>query len=402
MSKRLEFGYLPNGEVVYEYELSNEDITVHILSYGAIIKDFIVKSLNRNIVLGYDTLQDYLQGTAYLGATVGRVANRISGARTEINGVEYTWTPNNGPNLLHSGAESLSFINWAQKDRDDLVKLEKALALGPVWHDNSQTKQEENTLILGATLDSDGFPGVLDVTLFIRLEGTALHLSYAYETSENSVVNITGHSYFNLNGHPADAITDVELKPVTAESKLDTQSMSVANHEVYLKAKQMAPFGAHSIPTGDILDVEGTAYDFTNWSSIGERLQAHKDLLEEWRGYDHYYLFKGKEGIARKESIDSSKSLQLGQNYQSELALCGEFRVPDLSLQIYSDAPGYQFYTGNWLQDIGHGGTVYGPHAGMCIEPQFIPDDCNLPGFQQSFTQAGHTYVRHIVYEVEV
>ncbi|WP_298705016.1 aldose epimerase family protein [uncultured Veillonella sp.] len=384
MTKAREFGRLPNGEIVYEYELSNEYATVHILSYGAIIKDFIVKSLNRNIVLGCDTLEDYLQGHAYLGATVGRVANRISKARTIIEDTEYTWTPNNGPNLLHSGDVSLSFANWqvlSQVFTNDDAKDSQTLAL--------QTK------IKGA---DDGFPGDLDVILYANLVGPELRLCYAYTTTTSSVVNITNHSYFNLNG-----------------------VLSVGNHRVRLNAPYIAPFGGHSIPTGDVESVQNTLYDLTKWTCIGTQLAKYATDLAEWRGYDHYYMQKEAgynhayvTNLRRKYTAEEELLVDTCHTYEEvDLAdgrkaidtgnfeLCGEFRVPDLTLRIYSNAPGYQFYTGNWLQEKGRNGVTYGPHAGMCIEPQFIPDDCNLPYFGESFTRPNVIYVRNIVYEID-
>ena len=408
MSRAIEFGRLPNGEIVYEYEIRNDYATVHILSYGAIIKDFIVKPVNRNIVLGYDSLEAYLKGTAYLGATVGRVANRIGGARTVIGGKEYSWTPNNGPNLLHSGAVSLSFTNWQCKD---------------------DVAQFDDSLVLIAKLDDDGFPGVLTVQLHVALVGPQLQLTFEYSTSEDSVVNITGHSYFNLNGH--------------GKYNDDVAGLSIANHEVHLAAKEVAVFGDHSIPTGELVGVMNTAYDFTEWRPIGEALLEQEGELAEWRGYDHYYVLNDQHGALKKQegALDEQydalneqddalseqvgtlnnmagntsrhnqdktkavalcgemKELTLGSEAKA-LVLCGEFRVPDLTLRVYSDAPGYQFYTGNWLQERGHENQVYGPHAGMCIEPQYIPNDCNLHGFGQSFTKSNVKYERHIVYEV--
>lgn len=363
--KRYDWGTTRNGEAATLYELETDSLLVRILNRGATIVDFIVKPLQRNIVLGYDSIHGYEQGDAYLGATVGRVANRIANARCKVAETEYQWTPNNGPNLLHSGAHSLSFAMW------QLVP-------------NSE-RQEANyeKLVLATTLQEqqDGFPGDLRVQLIVELVGAELRLTYQYMTSKDSVVNITGHSYFNLNG--TASLPHVDGVMATADQGL------ITNHEIQLNAKYYMPFGEHQIPTGEIAPVEDTPFDFREWKLVGKALTAHYQELAEYRGYDHQYILANDGIHSEPRAI-------------ADIQRCGAFRVSDLELTVLSDAPGFQFYTGNWLADEGRNSEVYEQYSGLCIEPQFAPNDVNMPAFQESLTKANEMYERRIVYAINL
>lgn len=371
--KRFDWGTTANGDPVTMYELESNTVKLRVIDRGATIVDFIVKPLERNIVLGYDSIRGYEEGTAYLGASVGRVANRIAGARCEIDGNEYHWQPNNGPNLLHSGENSLSF---------------------DVWHLVPQSaKQAFNydkiTLATLIRSEEDGFPGDLRVQLDIIVNGTDVNLTYRYMTSRDSVVNITGHSYFNLNG------TDS-----TANEGREEQSL-ITNHQLRLDAVRYMLFGENQIPSGHIASVERTPFDFSVWRTLGNSLNTYKDELAEYRGYDHQY-------VLRLPTTSKMFSLPVNHHYSDRedmtkrLALCGAMHVADLSLEVYSDAPGFQLYTGNWLDETGRDGVHYGPYSGLCIEPQFAPNDVNMPNFRESLTKAGTIYERHITYKVNL
>lgn len=369
--KRYDWGKTKKGEAVTLYELETEQLTVRILNRGATIVDFIVKSLKRNIVLGYDTFRGYEQGDAYLGATVGRVANRIGGARCEIDDKTYSWTPNNGPNLLHSGECSLSFALW------QLVP-------------NSERKEVNyEKIVLATTLrgQDDGFPGDLRVQLLVEVDGAELRLTYQYMTSENSVVNITGHSYFNLNGTAA-------LPHVNGAMAAANQGL-ITNHEIQLNVSQYLPFGDNQIPTGEIVSVEGSLFDFRAWQSIGDALSQYQAPLAAYRGYDHHYVLRAPNTLTLSDNGMMSHS-------PVEVQRCGSFRVDDLTLHVLSDAPGFQLYTGNWLADEGRQGEVYEQYSGICIEPQFAPNDVNMAVFQESLTKANEMYERRIIYAVEL
>lgn len=390
--KRFDWGTTANGEPVTMYELESDTIKLRVIDRGATIVDFIVKPLERNIVLGYDSLQGYEEGTAYLGASVGRVANRIAGARCEIDGTEYHWKPNNGPNLLHSGENSLSF---------------------DVWHLVPQSaKQAFNydkiTLATMLRSEEDGFPGDLRVQLDIIVNGADVNLTYRYMTSRNSVVNITGHSYFNLNGTDLASVTKnrnfaalQEAPEGSTTNEGPKEQPLITNHQLRLDAIRYMPFGENQIPTGHIASVERTPFDFSVWRTLGNNLNAYKEELAEYRGYDHQYVLR-LPTTSKMFALPVNHRFSDREDMTKHLALCGTMHVADLALEVYSNAPGFQLYTGNWLDETGRDGVHYGPYSGMCIEPQFAPNDVNMPNFGESLTKAGTIYERHITYRVDL
>ena len=244
-----------------------------------------------------------------------------------------------------------------------------------MWHDLNDgsisfgSEPDTDGLVLGETVPTrtDGFPGTLRIRLKAILTGQELRLVYTYMTSENSVVNVTNHSYFNLSGAP-----------------------TVEDHEVSLGAERFALMDDNQIPTGVIEGVQGTPFDLRPWTRIGKALETYKDVLAPLRGYDHHYVLRSPH-----EELTPQPFADEDDRY---LQLCGRIRVPDLELQVLSDAPGYQFYTGNWLDETGRNGAVYTQHSGCCIEPQFLPNDCNTPGFGESYTKANQVYERVIVF----
>lgn len=352
--KRSVAGTTKAGEAINYHDLETQCLKARFTDYGATLMDLYIKPLKRSVVLGYDTAMQYEQGTAYLGASVGRVANRLGKAQCTVDGKTYTWTPNNGENLLHSGPKGLTYNVW--HDLND-----GSISFG--------SEPDTDGLVLGETVPTrtDGFPGTLRIRLKAILTGQELRLVYTYMTSENSVVNVTNHSYFNLSGAP-----------------------TVEDHEVSLGAERFALMDDNQIPTGVIEGVQGTPFDLRPWTRIGKALETYKDVLAPLRGYDHHYVLRSPH-----EELTPQPFADEDDRY---LQLCGRIRVPDLELQVLSDAPGYQFYTGNWLDETGRNGAVYTQHSGCCIEPQFLPNDCNTPGFGESYTKANQVYERVIVF----
>lgn len=337
------YGVDETGRTVQGYELSNEEIMVRFIDYGARLTDFIVRPLARNIVLGFPSLEGYLHDGASLGATVGRVANRIADACFTINGKTYSFSPNDGTHLLHSGSAGLGTILWHQGELPPGV--------------STVMSDADDSVCLTVTMpgEIDGFPGDAEVYMMAGLYGKELRLTYYYRTTEDSVVNITNHSYFNLNG-----------------------TGDILDHEVRLYAAHYAPFGRPQIPDGSVVTVKGSPFDFTAWQQMGRQLHKYTKELALYRGYDHHY-------VTQPPMMNMP---------------CGSFRTCDITLTISSDAPGFQLYTGNWLDDAA-GREAYGPYAGICIEPQFIPNDVNLPAFRQSLTKKDCWYRRTIAYTVD-
>lgn len=372
------YGVDEKGRAVQGYELSNEEITVRFIDYGARLTDFIVRPLARNIVLGFPSLEGYLHDGASLGATVGRVANRIADACFTINGKTYSFPPNDGTHLLHSGAAGLGTALWHQGE----LPAEFSTAMDGA----------DDSVCLTVTMpgEVDGFPGDAEVYMMAGLYGKELRLTYYYRTTEDSVVNITNHSYFNLNG-----------------------TGDILDHEVRLYATHYAPFGRPQIPDGSIVTVKGSPFDFTAWQRMGRQLHRYKEALALYRGYDHHYVTQSpamdmpcvmpdgtEQGIVDDKILLIHENDEVKGSEEATHMLCGSFRTCDIMLTISSDAPGFQLYTGNWLDDAA-GREAYGPYAGMCIEPQFIPNDVNLPAFRQSLTKKGRWYKRTIAYTVD-
>ncbi len=366
MIEKRSFGTLSTGETITAYTLENDFISVTILDWGATIANFVVKSWQTDIVLGYDSLEEYLQGEAYFGASVGRVANRIAKGQYNWQGKTYQLEVNNAPNHLHSGREGLSFKRW-------------------------QGQIVDNSLVFTTKINSfeDGFPGEADIKLTVMLHDAALCLSYSYQTMEDSFVNITNHSYFNLAGRG-----------------------DIQEHFVSLGAAYYTPFDDTQIPRGTIEPVQETALDLRQETLIGDKLKTFEEELSVYRGYDHHYVLTfppaygmegsaGGDGYEVVDRIDSS-AVDTFAGEDKPLHLCGSFSYEDRKLSVYSNAPGFQFYTGNWIPlGRGRNNCTYGPHSGMCIEPQFTPNDINMPTFKESLTKAGNVYTRTIVYGVK-
>lgn len=222
-----------------------------ILPYGATLHALSVPDRHgvlRDVVLGYDSIEDYRRHDGYLGATVGRCANRIAGAQLELNGKLWHLTANEGTNQLHSGFCGLHQKDWSYE----------------------QTAENTVTLRTVSPHEEDGFPGTLEVAVTYTLSGGALSIGYEAVADRDTVVNLTNHAYFNLAGHDGGAVTD---------------------HVLTVYADHYTPCGAGTIPTGEVRSVVGTALDLRSGAALGERLSAAE--LAEYHGYDHNFVLNG-------------------------------------------------------------------------------------------------------------
>lgn len=336
---QFQFDSLPGGEPVYGYRLENDCLEVEMIEWGAVIRKIRVKQLDRDVVLGYDTVGEYIQHGGSVGASVGRVANRIAGGQFCIAGKTWQVEQNDGVNHIHGGANGCGRRLWQGAAVPEEGKLTFTLCL----------KEEE-----------DRYPGDLTIILTVELVGNMVRLAYSYSGTKDSPVNLTNHTYFNLSGEK-----------------------TIENHEVKLQASGYAVFGAGQIPTGQIQPCRGTAFDFQDFRQMGSQLTSWAEELREYGGYDHYF----QADAAKLEAA----SLQ------------AVIRSSDLTCSVYSDAPGFQLYTGNGLKThFGKGGAPYVQYGGLCIEPQFIPNDINLPGYGRSLCRAGETGERQVWYQFNV
>jgi aldose 1-epimerase len=335
------FGHV-DKDTVEIYTLSNaHGIEARIMTYGASIVSLKTPDRNghlQNIVLGFDTLDPYLAGVPYYGATVGRYANRIAQARFTLDGATYNLVANDGPNSLHGGARGFDKRVW---------KAATALS---------------NSLMLTyvSAAGEEGYPGQLTAHVTYRLlEDDSLSIEYEATTSAPTPVNLTNHAYFNLSGDP---------------------TRSILEHKLTINADRFTPVNATLIPTGELRAVAGTPFDFRNEAVIGARIGADDAQLKAGRGYDHNWVLNAAQGNALR--------------FAALLADPVSGRV----LEVRTTQPGLQFYSGNFMNGKQAGeGSVYGYRTGLCLETQHFPDSPNQPAFPSTILRPGETYVQKTV-----
>ena len=345
------FGVTKEGANVTEYILSNPGgLTVSVLDYGCVIKSIIVPAKNGpvDVVVGHDTMADYeadfnSSGSTCCGAFVGRYANRIENAVFTVGGKTYQLEANNGPNNLHSGPDLYHDRVW------DCAALE--------------TEAGSRLDFYLESPDGDqGYPGNARITVSYTLtDEDSLVLDYHMVCDKDTVANFTNHSYFNLAGH---------------------DSGDVMKQEVWLNASRYTPADEVSIPTGEIAPVAGTPMDFTEMKAIGRDIGADFEALVFGKGYDHNWVLDKEEG---------------------ELALAAKAMDPASGrvLECYTDLPGIQFYTANFLQDEmpGKGNARYDYRHAFCFETQYFPDAVHKPQFPSPLLKAGDEYRTRTVYQ---
>jgi aldose 1-epimerase len=345
------FGTTADGRQITAYTLRNAaGMEVQIINYGAIIQSLYVPDRDgrsADVVLGFDDLASYKAPHPYFGAVVGRYGNRIAGALLELDGEIFRLAANNGPNHLHGGEVGLDKRVW------DADILEDADSAGVVLRYLSPHGEE-------------GYPGSLDITVTYRLTNdNALVVHYAATTDRPTPVNLTQHSYFNLAGHDAG---------------------DILNHELMINAEAFTPVDETLIPTGEIRDVEGTPFDFREWTPIGAHIDADHEQLRFGNGYDHNFV--------------------LNRSPDSGLALAARLRDPDSgrTMEVWTTEPGVQFYAGNFLtgSNIGKGGSAYQHRGGLCLETQHFPDSPNQPDFPSTIITPEDAYDTRTVFRFSV
>ena len=344
--KKEAFGRLADGTAVDIYKLTNRaGIEARITTYGAILVSLKLPDrtgIFADVNLGFDGLAGYLGTHPYFGAIIGRYGNRIAKARFTIDGVEYSLPANNNGNTLHGGIRGFDKVVWAAEP----VRVTDG---GGVKLSYLSKDGEE------------GFPGNLSVTVVYTLTGAnELRVDYEAVTDKKTPVNLTNHAYWNLKG----------------EGRGD-----VLGHVLRLEADAITAVdsAANLIPTGEIVPVAGTPFDFTAPHAIGERIAKVEG------GYDHNFVLRSGGGMlapaARVEEPESGRVLE-----------------------IWTDQPGIQLYTGNFLDGtvVGKGGKAYGKHFAFCLETQHFPDSPNHPNFPSTILEPGQTYRTTTVHKFSV
>ncbi|HEY2805807.1 MAG TPA: aldose epimerase family protein [Gemmatimonadales bacterium] len=344
------FGHLPDGSSVEGYTISNaHGLSMHVITWGAIITAIRVPDRAGHmgdIVLGFDSLSGYLNGSPYIGAIVGRYANRIAKGRFTLDGHSYQLPVNNGPNSLHGGLQGFDKVVW------NAAPFESDTGAGLVLTHTSP--------------DGDnGYPGRVDVQVRYTLnDHNELIIEYLATTNKATPLNLSQHSYFNLTG---DAHRDI------------------LDHVLRLDAGHFTPVDSTLIPTGDLPSVAGTPFDFRTATAIGARIDRPDEQLRFGHGYDHNFVVDrngaGVQHVARVVEPASGRTLD-----------------------VLSDQPGVQFYSGNFLDGTlrGKGGRVYQRRFGFCLETQHFPDSPNHPAFASTILRPGERFTSRTIFRFGV
>lgn len=319
------FGLTAGGRSVTAYRLENTaGASLTVLDYGATIQSLCVPNGTggfTDVVLGYDSMEEYEANDGYLGATIGRVGNRIGGAAFSLNGTVYSLAQNDGDNHLHGGIRGFDKQLWQVDARPEALVCSRLSPDG-----------------------EEGYPGNLQVRVtFTLTEDNTLRIQYDAETDRDTLVNLTNHSYFNLNG-----------------------GGTVLGHELLVNAERFTENDGGCLPTGKLLEVAGTPFDFRAPKAIGAEIGAGDEQLRRGSGYDHNYVLCGKRA-AVLYSPDSR-----------------------IEMTVETDLPGVQVYSGNCLtRRGGKGGQVIDRRDAVCLETQLFPNAMNCYGFPSPVLRAG-------------
>ncbi|MEN3358454.1 MAG: aldose 1-epimerase [Mycobacteriales bacterium] len=342
------FGTTPAGAAVDRYTLTNPSgMRVRIITFGGIVQSIEVPDRhghNTDVALGFSTLTPYLTNPAYFGALIGRYGNRIALGKFTLDGVTYQLPINNPPNSLHGGTVGFDKNIWAAT---------------PFRHG------DDVGLVLRLTSpDGDqGYPGTLRVQVTYTLTAAnSLRLDYHATTDKATIVNLTNHSYFNLDGEGTG---------------------SIYNHKLLLNANRFTPVDSTLIPTGVLQPVAGTPMDFTHATAIGARIRDNFQQILFGQGYDHNWV------LNRHDSTSLVLAAQLSDDTSGRV------------LSMFTDQPGIQFYSGNFLDGtlVGTGGHIYRQGDGLALETQHFPDSPNHPNFPSTTLRPGQVYRTTTVYQ---
>ena len=326
------FGHTADGEKVLAYTLSNSHITARVLTYGATLQSLECEDghgRRADIVLGYDTLQGYEQGAAYHGAIIGRYANRIANGRFLLDARAYQLPKNDNGNTLHGGPAGFHRRVWQSRALSNGVEFAYVSSAG-----------------------EEGFPGILIVNVRYVLAAHDLRIEYCARTDDPTVLNLTNHAYFNLAGEGGPSILD---------------------HQLQLSASRFTPINTSLIPTGEISPVAGTPMDFRAPHTIGARISANHPQLQFAGGYDFNWVLDRSDPTHPAATVTHAETGR--------------------TLQVFTDQPGLQFYSGNFLTgEIGKSAHRYPRRSGFCLETQHFPDSPNHPQFPSTVLRPGDPY----------
>lgn len=337
-----KFGTTKEGAEVTRYTITNKNgLSMSALDYGAIISHLMVPDKNGtldDIVLGFDNVAGYEVNGCFFGSFIGRHGNRIGDARFVLNGKTYELEKNDGKNNLHGGTPGYHKVMYQASTTDNSVTFTR---MSP---DMEQ-----------------GYPGNLDISVTYTLtDENELRIDYKMRSDQDTLCNPTNHSYFNLKGHNGGTITD---------------------HKLYIKANGFTETTEDLIPNGTIIDVTGTPMDFRTKKTISQDIEADYQPLKAAGGYDHNFVLDKKEGALEK----------IGEVSED---------TTGRTMEIYTDLPGMQLYSGNFIEkEDGKGGNVYTKRTGVCFETQYFPNSVNIPAFPSCVLKAGDEFTSTTIYK---
>lgn len=321
-----------NGNTVYSYTLTNNSgLVAEILNYGGIIRRLSYKGVD--VALGLDRMEDYLYNPSYFGALIGRNSNRIENAEFELGGKICSLYANDGSDNLHGGK-----IGFDKK----------------IWNAEAVDGDEPSLVLTTVSPDGEeGFPGTVNVRVVYTIAAdNSLRIEYTGESDADTVLNMTNHTYFNLNGH---------------------SDGNVDGHKLWLNCDFYTPNTEACIPTGEVLKVENTPFDFTSPQVLGNKFESEHEQIKMFGGFDHNFIINGR-GFKKAGKIEADKT--------------------GIAMEIYTDRIGMQVYSGNSFEDgrTFKAGAIYGAHQGICFETQAFPNCMNFSHFPDAFLKKGEKY----------
>lgn len=331
-----------NNEDIYLYTIDNKKgLSVQILNYGGIITKLIYKGTD--VVLGRNNLEEYLKNDGYFGALIGRNSNRIEDSKFELNGKAYNLSANDGKNNLHGGK-----VGFDKKIWDAII-----------------FDEEEPSLVL-STISPDGeegFPGTVNIQVTYTLTNdNCLKIHYVGESDADTVLNMTNHTYFNLNGHSSGVIDD---------------------HTLWIDSDFYTPNSDECIPTGEVLSVKNTPFDFLVEDTLSERLRSEYEQIKKFGGFDHNFVLNGR-GYRKVGKCIGDKT--------------------GIIMEIYTDQSGMQVYSGNMIEEnrACKDGVTYGKHHGICFETQCFPNSMKFTHFPNAILIKGEKYNTVTSYKFDI
>lgn len=343
--ERRAFGTNSKGENTFLYTCTNKNgMMIGVTDFGATLHAVLVPDRDGNlcdVVLGYDNAEQYEEGTVFFGAIVGRNANRIGGASFMLNGKRYELVKNDGENNLHSGLDFYNVRVWKVKEHTE----------------------NSITFLLHSPDGDQNYPGDLDIEVTYTLtDENEIVIHYHGVPTEDTIINMTNHSYFNLAGH---------------------DSGDVLEQEVWIDADTYTRADKSSVPTGELVPVEGTPMDFRSGKMIGEEIESDYEAIRLGNGYDHNWVLNHPGTYRKVAEMEGAES--------------------GIGMEVWTDLPGMQFYTANFVEhEEGKEGICYGKRSGACFETQYFPDAIHKEHFEGPVCKAGSTYHTTTAYHFTV